>query len=129
METITWVHRRNVRRARIQAHVLPYVRVLGPKKAAELFLKRGGSMIFFPHGPSRKSALLEILDAEEIRRLGKETLYTGCHMKVPLANDFLVTFLRSEGASLRQIANIVRQDDATVRKKLARLGKPTGETV
>ena len=96
------------------------------EKAAELFVKRGGSQSYLPKQP-RAGALCDLVGLDGTRRLGEETGLAGSAIKIPVANSFLVAFFKSQGLSIEEIARRVRQDSATVRKTLGKLGEVIGD--
>lgn len=123
METITWQFGGKVRRARIPAHVLPFVEAAGLEKAAALIEALGGTEVAFAR-TARNSAASAIIGAEAEAKLADDWRLRN---KVPLASGFLILFLRSQGLGTTEIAKRVRRDVGTVRKTLGTVGEEIGD--
>jgi hypothetical protein len=100
----------------VPAHLAPYVEVLGPVRAADLFLALGGSQIYLPRRSSKRTLAAKTIGAEQVERLAAALGYG--YIKVPLARQWVAQVLSADGRSDNEIARMVRADVATVRRWL-----------
>jgi hypothetical protein len=98
------------------AHVLAYVETLGVGDAIALFLAIGGTQIYLTKKPTRRSIILNTLDAAKAECLANRIGY-GYH-KVPVPKKWIAAVMRARDASNSDIARLLHVDVATVRRWL-----------
>lgn len=101
---------------RIPAELHPFIEAIGIDASARLFLAHGGAPAFFSKHPREDSSLSKTIGREAVIKLTE--ICHGHYHRIPLATEFLVRYLRSQGVSVSQIARQLRISDVTVRSKL-----------
>lgn len=94
------------------AHVEPIVRVLGAPLAVRFLMRFGGAELYLAADPKGRSAVAELLDADQARALAALHL----PRRVPTAKPWLAQYLHTvEGLSAAEIARSLHVTDVAVR--------------
>ena len=98
------------------AHVEPYVRVLGTPAAIDFLLTFGGGEMYFTHNPQGRSRLEEVVGSQKAVALA--AAIPQLKARVPTAKPWIAQCLRTEGASVAEIARRLHSTDVSVRRWL-----------
>lgn len=98
------------------AHVAAYVEILGVDLAVELFVKLGGSEVYFAENPKGNGMVEKIVGKENTAALAG--LSDSPSRRVPSPNRWLAQVLASRGLPVAEISRRLRKTDVTVRSYL-----------
>lgn len=119
---ITWKNGSGIQfSGRIDAALIPYVNALGMDGAAALFEAFGGSYVYLPRQQSNavSKRLSDVIGTEGTRKLATACRGgVGGSIRLPLANVFLVRYLRSKGVHTNEISRRLRITDVAIREAL-----------
>lgn len=115
---ITWTRSDGeIATTKVPAHVEVFAEVIGLDATAELCVSLGGAVIYLPCSSTRPNGLLRsVLQENQILALSR-ALSPGS-IRIPLANQFLARYYRSQNNTFQSIARKIRIDERSVRRIL-----------
>ncbi|WP_158971965.1 RNA polymerase sigma factor sigma-70 region 4 domain-containing protein [Chachezhania sediminis] len=94
----------------------PFVRVLGPDRAATFLLEFGGAELYLTANPKGRSRLAELFDVETAAEIARAAEHLP--RRIPTAKPWLALLMHSRDLPIAEIARKLHVTDVTVRSYL-----------